>query len=697
MARRRPDRRGPGSGRRPGPAACSFSAPSPAWTPWLFLIALFPGSLVARDGPAYLTEEDLLGEIPQVSSVTGLRQAVSDSPASVTILDRQLIRASGAQNLADLFRLVPGFQVYHVNGNVFAVTSHGLSDEFPKRLEVRVDGRSVYQPLLSAIEWTTLGVELDDIERIEVVRGSNVPLQGSNAFLGSINIITRHPLEQRGSHMEVTAGSRNERRLSLRHSDSFMGVDYRISAGYRTNDGFPMLEDGLKGGHLDLRAGYTPTLVDSFDLELGYSQSFTGRGDGDDPAEYFDRRFVSSYQSLRWRRELAGGDDLSLQFYHNFLGMDDRRSLGRLSEITGIPPALLPLLLGQPDQTIHVGDDDYLTERYDLELRHRMELGELTRVIWGAGGRYDRIDSEWLLDGGEPVHDLSLRLFGNIEWRPLPFLLFNGGVMVEDNELVGTQVSPRLALNIRPLRNHGIRLSATRAHRSPSLLEASERQVVRFADGSVADVQNLSSPSLGEEDLTAFELGYVGRWPGPGITLDLKWYLEEVRNAIDTRKVSNYPGDLLGKVFINDNITRWDIHGVDGRLDWQPGPESRVSLQYAYADVRGVRVRSDTDLSSLKRRVPRHTLSLLASHRFGNGLQASAVYYRVSPVKWIGGADIDWYSRTDLRLALPLPLGGAGSEVSLVAQKLFGDEYLEYQANNRFERRIYLQLALGLP
>ncbi len=665
----------------------------------LLLTFLLPATLVSRaEGvPGYLTEQDLLGEIPLVSSVTGLRQAVSDSPASVTILDRQLIRASGAQNLADLFRLVPGFQVYHVNGNIFAVTSHGLSDEYPKRLEVRVDGRSVYQPLLSAIEWTTLGVELDDIERIEVVRGSNVPLQGSNAFLGSINIITRHPLAQRGSRLEFTGGSRNERRISLRHSGSFRGIGYRLSAGYRSNDGFPALEDGLKSGHVDLRAGYTPTLVDSFDLELGYSQSFIGRGDGDDPAEFFDRRFVSNYQSLRWRRELRGGDDLTVQFYHNFLGMDDRRSLGLLSDLTGIPPAALPFVLGQPDQVINVGDDDYLTERYDFELRHRLGLGRRTRIIWGAGGRYDRIDSEWLLDGGEPVHDFSLRLFGNLEWRPLPFLLFNGGVMVEDNEIVGTQVSPRLALNIHPLRHHSIRLSATRAHRSPSLLEASERQILRFADGTIADVQDLSSPSLGEEDLTAFELGYVGHWPGPGVTLDLKWYLEEVRDAIDTRKISNYPGDLLGKVFVNDNIARWDIHGVDGQLSWQPHPASRVSLQYAYADVRGIRVRADNDISSLKRRVPRHTLSLLASHRFGNGLEASAVYYRVSPVKWLGGAAIDWYSRTDLRLALPLHLGKGESEVTLVAQKLFGDEYLEYQSNNKFERRIYLQVRLDLP
>ncbi len=665
----------------------------------LFLTFLLPGALPVRAAglPGYLTEQDLLGEIPLVSSVTGLRQVVTDSPASVTILDRQLIRASGAQNLADLFRLVPGFQVFHVNGNVFAVTSHGLSDEYPKRLEVRVDGRSVYQPLLSAIEWTTLGVELDDIERIEVVRGSNVPLQGSNAFLGSINIITRHPLEQQGSHVELTGGSRNERRAFLRHSGNLRGIDYRLGAGYRSNDGFPLLEDGLKSGHVDLRAGYTPNLVDSFDLELGYAQSFIGRGDGDKPAGFYDRRFVSNYQSLRWRRELPGGDDLRVQFYHNFFAVDDRRSLGLLSELTGVPPALLPLVVGQPDQVITVGDDDHLTERYDLELRHRLGLGPRARLIWGAGARYDRLDSEWLLDGGEPVHDFSLRLFGNLEWRPLPFLLFNGGVMLEDNEIVGTQVSPRLALNLHPLRNHSVRLSATRAQRTPSLLEASERQIVRFADGSIADVQDLSSPSLGEERLTAFELGYVGRWPGPGLTLDLKWYLEEVRAAIDTRKISNYPGDLLGKVFVNDNIAHWNIHGVDGQFTWQPQPASRVALQYAYADVKGVRVRSDTDISSLKRRVPRHTLSLLASHRFGNGLEASAVFYRVSPVKWLGGADIDWHSRTDLRLALPLHLGNGESEVSLVAQKLFGDEYLEYQSNNKFERRVYLQVRLDLP
>ena len=107
-----------------------------------------------------ITEDDLFAELHLVSSVTHLEQRIDESPAAVTIIDRRTIEASAAVDVVDLFRLVPGFRVYYINANYPGVTYHALGDSNPRRLEVKVDGRSVYESIYSSVQWTTLGVEL---------------------------------------------------------------------------------------------------------------------------------------------------------------------------------------------------------------------------------------------------------------------------------------------------------------------------------------------------------------------------------------------------------------------------------------------------------------------------------------------------------------------------------------------------------
>ena len=149
-----------------------------------------------------------LSDLPVVLTATRLAQAPADAPGAVTVIDQAMIRASGARNIHELFRLVPGFQVGMHSGNQPLVAYHGLSDDAPRRLLVQVDGRSVYSPyLIAGVEWNQIGVDIDDIERIEVFRGSNSAAYGSNAFLGVANIVTRSPSETLGTAVRYRAGS----------------------------------------------------------------------------------------------------------------------------------------------------------------------------------------------------------------------------------------------------------------------------------------------------------------------------------------------------------------------------------------------------------------------------------------------------------------------------------------------------------
>jgi iron complex outermembrane receptor protein len=174
-------------------------------------------------GNARSADEDAyFSELPIVASVSRLPQKLADAPAAVTVVDRDMIKASGARDLNDIFRLVPGFQTYPNNTEAARATYHGLGDgDYAPRVQVLIDGRSMLSPLFgSGVNWATLPVALEDIERIEVVRGTNAVSYGSNAFLGVINIITVDPALVRGTsvsnygnQMSVTIRSGRAARL----------------------------------------------------------------------------------------------------------------------------------------------------------------------------------------------------------------------------------------------------------------------------------------------------------------------------------------------------------------------------------------------------------------------------------------------------------------------------------------------------
>jgi iron complex outermembrane recepter protein len=132
-------------------------------------------------GEALLSELDSLDPIPNAISATRQQLPLSKSPSSVTVISRDMIEALPSPNLVDALKLVPGFQVLFANGSMQAVTANGQSDRFPRRLEIRVDGRTVYTPINSSVSWESLALGLNDLDHIEVVRGSNISAYGANA------------------------------------------------------------------------------------------------------------------------------------------------------------------------------------------------------------------------------------------------------------------------------------------------------------------------------------------------------------------------------------------------------------------------------------------------------------------------------------------------------------------------------------
>ncbi len=215
--------------------------------PYTLLIAggaLLPGA-AAHAGA--LSESDFLSDLPVVLSATRLRQPLSETPAAMTVIDREMIRDSGAWDVADLFRLVPGMYVaYNVDKEVVpghVVSYHGMADPYAKRMQIQIDGRSVYTPLFGGPVWSNIPLALEDIERVEVVRGPSAATYGANSFLGVINIITRELGEVQGTMVSLAAG-RPGRDATLRHGGRTERADYRMTLQLRGDNGYTDDADG---------------------------------------------------------------------------------------------------------------------------------------------------------------------------------------------------------------------------------------------------------------------------------------------------------------------------------------------------------------------------------------------------------------------------------------------------------------------
>ncbi|MEH6358746.1 MAG: TonB-dependent receptor [Pseudomonadales bacterium] len=653
-------------------------------SPVLLLGMLLGQYVVAEE---YVTEIDVFDDIPLVNAGTRLEQRLTEVPASITIIDREMIAASGATEIPHLFRLVPGFLSYSVFGNQFGVSARGISPEFPGHLEIMVNGRTVYQPALATMEWTTLGVDIKDIDYIEVVRGSNTPAYGSNAFLGAIHIVTIDPVTAPRASARVVGGSLDTHDASVSYSDQVRDFSYGVTFGSRSNDGFDdkgLRRDGLSSRHIRLSGLYTPTLNDEIEVFLGLSQSHIERARRD-VRGYHNREINSNYQQISWKH-LLGNGDVKVNFHHNYGQIDDDTVLGLFSDAFGMTPAAAGFPL-QADEVIFSDIRGGFSERYDLELEHTLAVSPDINFVWGSGVRLDRLKSLFLIGDNDVVDEQLYRLFGNLDWHFHERWNANFGVMIEHNNIVTPFASPRVGVNYRFSPAHMLRASATAGKRTPSVLNANQNQSVRFADGTVIDQVISHDEKTKAERVNAFEFGYLGYFFNGDLSLDAKLFHEQVRD------VRHFPlraaSDINSFVFVRENGLAWDTRGFEAQVRYRANNKWLFSWQYAYTNIDG---RAPKDISN---QVPLHNTSLLAAYKPVASWQVSGVLYHTSEMTWTRGDAVDDITRLDLRLAKKLRVGQWQGQLEFLIHNI-GDDYADYDQDNVFERRLFVRLQFDL-
>ncbi len=649
------------------------------------------GEVAAQSDVDQISEHYFFDEVPVVLSATRLSQPLGDIPAAITIIDKEMIRASGAMEIPDLLRLVPGFHVARHHGAKFSASYHGNSNDLARDMQVLVDGRSVYDPGYGGVSWSDLPLAIEDINRIEVIRGPNAAAYGSNSFAGVINIITEHPTEQQGTMLKLIAGSENTSQAILRHAGSQGALDYRVTINYDKNNGIDGLTDDSNTSWLGFRGDYQMDNSDKLLIEAGFSSGM--REDGfpmDEVQPLRENDHAYNFQQLKWIRTIAPENELSLQFYHNYQDINDETDF------------TVPVLPGVP---LNIGFG-FETDRYDLELQHTFSPNDDLRLVWGLGVRHDRMNSWNLLNDRDDITRNQFRAFINAELRCTDDISVNLGAMYEDFEGYDALFSPRLALNYHMTNNHTIRTSVSRAYRIPTIWEAYADLQIHGLPGGLEEHLHFATPGMDPERIDAYEIGYLGIFPAINTTVDVRLFHEKIDPLISHRRDESIfptPPEYDDGAIRFFNSGQLEMEGIEIQLDYRPTERTIFHLGYSVIHTDGEEIwditpsgAPDPDPRVLDDVVADHILGILVGHQFSNGLQLSGSVYWIDDVEWKGeGNHIPSYQRTDLRLAKIFKLPSADAEVSLVLQNT-GNKHTEFREEEENEIGLAAYLQFGL-
>lgn len=621
-------------------------------------------------------EAAYLGELPVVLSASRLAQPTRSAPGAVTVIDRDQIRASGARSIAELLRLVPGLQIGHFNGYLPLTTYHGLADEAPRRMLVRIDGRSAYSPyFVSGIEWHKLTVDLDDIERIEVFRGTNTVAYGSQAFMGVVNIITRPAADTPRLRLRLRQGDNGVAERSASIGQHLGEAALRLSVADEGDHGVHGLADDWRKQRADLHLDWQLAADQRLELRAGSMHLRGGLGEADSPTNP-ERKQTSraNFGQVRWHWQRGPAEELSVAYFHQEESMRDAFVLAPLRDL------LIPMLMAAQSLSRDAAgaiidglferdasalfDYDNRVVRDDIELEHILAPRADLRLVWGLGHREDRLRAPGLFAGRGSLGYRTSRLFGNLEWQLSERWLVNAGATVEDGSYTTALVSPRLALNYALDARHTVRAAVSRAYRRPIPFERSaDTRYHETLSGLLLRQTYQPAPDLDPEQVSVRELGYLGEFAALRTSVDLRLFEERVGDLIDfdAMAVDGPQRPLLDdRARKAGNRGRATLRGAELAVMWRPAARTWLGVNYSRLDI-------DSADPRLRDSAPRAMWSLLAAWSPAPDWQLSLNHHRVGEMGWQRGPSglLPAYRITSLRAAHRFDIGGTRNEFAL--------------------------------
>ena len=592
--------------------------------------------------PAELTQLSI-EELMQidVTSVSRRSERVIGAAAAVAVITGEEIRRLGATNLPDALRLTASLQVAQLNGYTWAVSSRGFNLNSANKLLVLIDGRSIYTPLFSGVFWESQDVFLEDIDRIEVIRGPGATLWGANAVNGVINILTKSAKATQGGLASVGAGNETRALGSFRHGGTIgEGTYYRAYGKYTYQDALGLPGGGSGSGRDPFRRGQAGFRVDHEDQGAG---AFTVQGDlyrglaGQLTRE--DTELEGGNLLGRWSRSLSEASNLELQVYYD---VTDR---------------LTPNFFGERRDT------------FDIDFQHRYSFNNRHDLIWGGGYRVSHDDVMNSREVGFfPAKDTQ-ELFSAFVQDEIVFnprLRVTLGSKFEHQETTGFEVQPSARFAWTPTERRTLWGAVSRAVRTPTRLD----QDVRFFTASGA-TQVRGDEDFQSEDLIAYELGYRIQ-PRPEMFLDAAVFYHDY-DQLRSQERSPTPSGLPIVLANELNAETW---GLELRAQYEPIPNWRLHAGYAFLEKDFSLDPGSTDPTGGfgEGNDPRHRFTLRSYLDLPGRFELDSMVRYVSrlprPV-------VPSYTALDLRLGWR---ASNGLELSLVGQNLLDASHPEFGA-----------------
>lgn len=600
-----------------------------------------------------------------VTSVSRKEQKLYDAAAAVFVVTQEDIHRSGVTNIPDALRMVPGLEVARIDSNKWAISSRGFNGRFASKMLVLMDGRTVYTNLFSGVFWNVQDTLMEDIERIEVIRGPGATMWGANAVNGIINIITKQADDTVGGL--VTAGGGTHERVfgSARYGTSLGdNSSLRFYLKYLERAGLEDRETGREehNGWNSLRGGFR------LDTEPTASDTLTIQGD------YYTQRLDETYVNMppdnrsfdftapvsggnlltRWKRTFSDTSDMALQLYY------DRTEMKYA-------------VVGEKLDTL------------DLDFQNRFALSERQELIWGAGFRFSHerltfpLGTLHLGNSLQDRHLYSAFLQDNLTLVPDRLHLIVGSKF-EQNDYTGFEVQPNARLLWTPTQKQSAWLSVSRAVRTPSRgeedlsLTTAGRPVT--VQGMTSWVQLMGSTSLKAEELIAYELGYRVE-PIQSVTIDAAAFYNVYRRlniyqmGAPVPDFTTTPPSVTTPLQLG-NFGRAETCGFELATAVKALPWWRVKMAYTLLEL--VKKESDPGATfmDLKGQNPQHQVSLRSAMDLTKSVDLDLWLRYASELRDFA---IGSYVTLDARLAWrPIK----DMELSLVGQNLLRQRHMEF-------------------
>ncbi len=633
-----------------------------------------------------LSLEDLLNV--DVTSVSRRAQPLATSPAAVFVISQDDIRRSGLSSLPEILRLAPGVQVSRYSGSKWSVSARGMGSYYSNKLLVLIDGRSVYTPDFSGVYWDLHDVPIDDIERIEVVRGPGGTLWGANAVNGVINIITRSSTSTTGTSVTLESGTEDRGLFTARYGGAAgAGTTYRVSG--RVADRRSPTSDPLDDTARIARAGFRLDRAAGADRLMLESSAFTGRERAplsvpDLVAPYL--RVLEDHVDVggavvqgRWTRSLTTGGHVAVGAY-----VDHTRR----------------------DEFIH----DFHSDAFDVDFEHAVTWARAHDVVWGAEFRYTlatmRNTNPSVLAYEPPRTGRELfSAFVQDEVAIGPRLSVIFGTKVEHHETVGRAIEPNARVMWTAAPRQRLWAAASRGVRTPSL--ADQNAVFRYlvvppSPASLnlpVEVTVAGDPGTALEHVVAYEAGYRTQ-PLDTLAVDVAVF----RNQYN--RLSSYMrgptmlavadgGPYLALTSLHENQATGESHGLEATVTWTP--VGRWSLSGSATVLRTNLHITDSTVDAgnsllVQLLSPGEQFTARSSVQLSPKVDADVSYFRSG--EWQSG-DVAPYSRVDARVGWEI---GQFGRLDAGVQNLFDVRHVEtalflFETPTDIQRSAYARLS----